>query len=88
MNSKDKFQLIILLLPIFLLGMTNNLSLVNTSSEHDVSCYDRGVVDGEDHPFSQSTFDKCGDDYYQGFIQGCMSVEGNSKDTCESSTDG
>ncbi len=25
--------------------------------------------------------------YYQGFIDGCMSVEGNTREVCESSTD-
>jgi hypothetical protein len=61
---------------------------VNASSGWEVSCYDRGFIDGEDHPFSQSTYDKCGDDYYQGFIKGCESVDGNSRDTCEIATDG
>ena len=69
------------------MGIFGNTLSVNASSGGDVSCYDRGIIDGEDHPFSQNTHSKCGDDYYQGFIQGCMSVEGNDKAICESATD-
>lgn len=87
-NLKKGFQLVGLLLPVLFLGLASNLSLANASSEDEVSCYDRGYIDGEDHPFSQNTYDRCGDDYYQGFINGCMSVDGNSRDTCESATDG
>ena len=27
------------------------------------------------------------DAYYEGFIEGCMSVEGNTRDVCELATD-
>lgn len=60
---------------------------VNANHNNEVSCYERGLIDGEDLPFSQSTYAKCGDDYYQGFIEGCISVEGNERDICESATD-
>ena len=88
MNFKKSLHLVGLLLPVLFLGISIQTSSVNASSENEVSCYDRGFIDGEDHPFSQNTYDKCGDEYYQGFIAGCMSIEGNSRDTCESSTDG
>jgi hypothetical protein len=29
----------------------------------------------------------CGDAYYDAFIEGCMSVEGNTRDVCEAATD-
>jgi hypothetical protein len=41
---------------------------------------------------SQSTYDHCGDEsggadaYYEGFINGFMAVEGNTRDICESAT--
>jgi hypothetical protein len=57
------------------------------ASRNEVSCFERGVVDGEDHPFNQRTYDNCDDDYYQGFLEGYMSVEGNNRDVCESATD-
>ncbi|MDN5868702.1 MAG: hypothetical protein L0H55_15065 [Candidatus Nitrosocosmicus sp.] len=60
---------------------------VYASTNNKVSCYERGLIDGEDNPFSQSTYAKCSDDYYQGFLQGCTSVDGNSRDICESATD-
>jgi len=50
-------------------------------------CFDRGIADGEDHPFNQGTYSKCGDGYYEGYIEGCTSVDGNTADICESSTD-
>ena len=78
----------IVLLPLLLLMMTTGtLTPVNASSDDSVSCYERGIIDGEDHPFNQRTYDNCRDQYYQGFIEGCMSVDGNSRDVCESATD-
>jgi hypothetical protein len=43
----------------------------------------------KNNPFSQELYDMCGDTYYEAFIEGCMSVEGNSntRDVCESATD-
>jgi hypothetical protein len=56
------------------------------------SCYTEGIEDGRDGPFDQEVYGHCGDtnqedDYYNGFIDGCMSVEGNRQDVCESATD-
>ena len=73
------------LLPILLITIAG-IASVNANSI-EVSCFERGIIDGEDHPFNQRTFDNCGNDYYQGFLEGCMSVEGNSRDVCESATD-
>jgi hypothetical protein len=57
-------------------------------------CYDTGYEDGRDFPFDGGANDICrqftdnqGNPYYTGFIYGCMSVEGNTMDDCESSTD-
>ena len=52
----------IVLLPLLLLMMTTGtLTPVNASSDDSVSCYERGIIDGEDHPFDQRTYDNCGD---------------------------
>ena len=57
------------------------------------SCRDSGYRAGQNGPFSQETYDHCGDEdggddaYYDGFIDGCMSVSGNTRDVCESATD-
>lgn len=67
--------------------ITGTLTTVNASSDDSVSCYEHGIIYGEDHPFNQRTYDKCRDQYYQGVIEGCMSVHGNSRDLCESITD-
>ena len=80
-------MLVVVLVPLLLVNTIGAMSTVNASNDNSVSCHDRGVVDGEDHPFNQGTYDKCGNEYYQGFIEGCMSVEGNDRNTCESATD-
>jgi hypothetical protein len=50
-------------------------------------CYDSGISDGQDQPFDQIKFDECGGTYYNGFISGCMSVQGNDLEICEMATD-
>jgi len=58
------------------------------------SCRDQGYEDGPNGPFNRVTYNHCGDDnsggddaYYDGFIDGCMDVEGNTRDVCENATD-
>ena len=55
-------------------------------------CYDAGYRDGQDNPFSVVTFQECDivskfvdgqNQYEEGFLDGCMSVEGNTRDVCE-----
>jgi hypothetical protein len=53
----------------------------------EASCEGDGLYDGKNNPFSQELYDMCGDTYYQAFIEGCMSVEGNTRDVCESAAD-
>ena len=59
-------------------------------------CYDAGYSDGQDNPFSVTTFQECDTEsksvndqnqYEEGFLDGCMSVEGNTRDLCETSID-
>jgi hypothetical protein len=56
-------------------------------------CYNVGYDDGRNRDFEEDAFcDNCGppnsdNRYYRGFIDGCMSVEGNTRDLCESATD-
>ena len=59
-------------------------------------CFLRGPADGYeaglDGPFSQELYEMYeevggADAYYQGFMEGCMSVEDNTRDDCESATD-
>jgi hypothetical protein len=77
---------ILLFIPI-ILGITVPVYVANGSSEDEINCYERGIRDGEEHPFNQDTYDDCEDDYYRGFIKGCMSVEGNTREACELATD-
>jgi hypothetical protein len=62
--------------------------------ENTQDCYDAGYKDGRDSPFDGGANDICrqftddqGNPYYSGFIYGCMSVQGNTMDGCESATD-
>ena len=56
-------------------------------------CYNVGYEDGRNGEFERDAFtDNCGplnseNRYYKGFIDGCLSVEGNTRDVCESATD-
>jgi hypothetical protein len=77
---------ILLFIPI-ILGITVSVYVANGSSADEINCYERGIRDGEEHPFNQDTHDDCGNDYYRGFIKGCMSVEGNTREDCELATD-
>lgn len=56
-----------------------------------LKCWTDGFVDGEDHPFNDERSQECqfdiGSPYYEAFKAGCMSVEGNTKDICESAVD-
>ena len=64
----------------------------NAFASHSVSpnaCYNDGTAAGEDGEFSQELYEFCaeyGERYYEGFIDGCMSVD-NSREVCESATD-
>lgn len=59
-----------------------------SSNENDGGdCYNSGFNDGQDHPFNQNEYDKCGSAYYDGFISGCISIQGNDHEMCVSATD-
>jgi hypothetical protein len=79
---------IFLLLPIlFVLGTT--MITPNAFASHSSSpaaCEGDGLEAGQDGEFSQELYDMCGDWYYDGFIEGCMSAD-NSLEVCESATD-
>ena len=50
------------------------------------SCYDDGYEDGQNNPFDHDRRSGCSDynsSYYNGFLAGCESVEGNTKDICK-----
>ncbi|MGC1132893.1 MAG: hypothetical protein WA941_08720 [Nitrososphaeraceae archaeon] len=43
-----------------------------------------------DHPLDHEKHEVCtaaASSYYHGFVNGCMSVEGNTREVCESATD-
>jgi hypothetical protein len=64
----------------------------NALASHSVSptaCYSDGVDAGEDGESSDEMYEFCeqyGDEYYDGFIDGCMSAD-NSRGVCEQATD-
>ena len=44
-------------------------------------------MDGGANDFCRQFTDDQGNPYYTGFIDGCMSVDGNTMDVCESTPD-
>ena len=50
-------------------------------------CFQAGKDDGRDSQFSQSEFNTCGLSYEHGFMKGCLSVDGNTRDVCNSAED-
>jgi hypothetical protein len=76
------------LISVFLTIMaTASATTAYASSSRDVNCFERGIIDGEDHPFKQKKYSRCGGECYEGFSEGCMSVDGNTMEDCERSTD-
>ncbi len=61
-------------------------SNVSVHAKKHTECFNTGVNDGKDHPFDASRFDRCGNNYQDGFLKGCRS-SGNSEETCQSSED-
>lgn len=67
------------LIVLVLLGETVGPQIsIYASIRYEVGYFENGITDGEDHPVNQRTFDDCGNDYYQVFMEGCVYVEGNS----------
>jgi hypothetical protein len=64
-------------------------------SDRTGQCFDEGYVDGRDNTFSRDMYDECGsssgglgnNEYYNGFVAGCLSVRGNTAEVCEEATD-
>jgi hypothetical protein len=80
---------------LMVLSIFTGQMMISANASHGssaIACEADGYEAGRDGPFSQELYDTCkeigaGDAYYQGFIDGCMSVGGNTRDVCESATD-
>jgi hypothetical protein len=76
-----------------LMGTALTTTTAYAGTDWKDSCRDAGYDDGQNEPFSQGTYDHCGEEeggddaYYKGFIDGCKSVEGNSKEDCETAVE-
>jgi hypothetical protein len=84
--------------PIIAMAMTIAMSIgipaaaFASHGSNPAACEADGYEAGRDGPFSQELYETCAevggaDEYYEGFIDGCMSVEGNTREVCESATD-
>jgi hypothetical protein len=79
-----------LMLAVFVALLTTITVTTSAFASHGsdyASCKNDGLYDGENSPFSQELYKMCGDTYYHFFIEGCMSVEGNTEEECEQATD-
>ena len=84
----QKILISILIIMLLSMSVSYGHSYVNASHGNDTaSCVNDGLYDGKNNPFSQELFKMCGNTYMNAFIEGCMSVQGNTKDVCESATD-
>ena len=85
---KTQFAIISFVITVlFLFSVTSPTSL---ATEEEDDCFDIGYRDGLDRPFDHEKYEECkaaASSYYHGFINGCMSVEGNTREICESATD-
>jgi hypothetical protein len=86
-KSDAGYKLAILSIAIALVAAFSVPNAFASHSSDPIACEGDGLYDGKNNPFSQELYGMCGDPYYQGFIEGCMSVEGNTRDVCESATD-
>jgi hypothetical protein len=65
----------------------------NNTGGNEGGCHNLGYEDRQNGSFSEDAFqDNCVilnrvNRDYQGFINGCMSVEGNNREVCESATE-
>ena len=87
-NKKTTMALAVV--AIFSISMTANAFASHGSNA--IACEADGYEAGRDDSFSQELYETCeevggADEYYEGFIDGCMSVEGNTRDVCELATD-
>ena len=79
---------VVMLSAILVLGVLSvGFEAQDADGTDTASCESDGLYDGKNNPFSQELYEMCGDTYYDAYIDGCMSVEGNTRDDCESATD-
>jgi len=68
----------------------DNVNHESLQEENRRNCYDDGYEDGRNNPFDHDRDSGCSDyssSYYNGFLAGCESVEGNTREICETFTD-
>jgi hypothetical protein len=88
----EKIDLFLAIVLGVLATLTTTTTDVRAGNEWNDSCRDAGYDDGQYGPFSQPTYDHCGDEaggddaYYSGCIEGCMDAD-NTRDVCEQATD-
>jgi hypothetical protein len=79
----------ILLMAAALVPTTTTMAAYASHSVSANACQGDGYEAGQNGEFSQELYEFCeeyGDEYYDGFINGCMDA-GNSRDVCEHATD-
>jgi hypothetical protein len=59
----------------------------NDGTSNPDRCHQAGKDDGRDSQFSQKEFGTCGSSYEHGFMKGCLSVDGNTRNVCNNAED-
>jgi hypothetical protein len=87
-------SLILIAMPVKLPERIYLLAYAEDGRDSYSAGYDRGYKDGQDRPINKQIRDgESGDNeeyrsgYLDGFLDGCLSVEGNDEDICNSAMD-
>ena len=86
-----KVQITTLISLVALLAAIGAPQFVNASNDEENpkgTCYEMGYNHGQNGDFDHGIYnDGCYGEYNEGFIDGCMSISGNTKNVCESASD-
>jgi hypothetical protein len=89
MTKASQVAFILSMALIFMLS-TKMISVQGCTNYEDG--YNSGYVDGLNNPYNTTIFDEKNDRYLQGyadgFMEGCLDVEGNTEKACENAKDG
>ena len=77
---------LLIVIPIVYGSEVAVLNYTAIDNVQDETCHGIGYVDGQDNPFDQVMFARCGSAYYDGFIDGCVAAN-NTVEICDQAAD-
>jgi hypothetical protein len=84
-DMSNKLTLVIALIAVVAVMTALSTTQVQVKKHSsDLSCSDKGFHDGNGEFFFRAkTFEKCGDSYQNGFVQGCDKLGKSSHEECQ-----